>query len=71
MNGVRTGSLFGMVEVDIEVPETWNKDFEGHLPPRQYFGEMCPLFCNTDVAFDDVGEHMQSHVREYGLSDRP
>ncbi len=71
LDGVRAGTLFGMIEVDIEVPDKWGQYFERQLPPRQYFDEMCPLFCNTEVAIDDIGEHMQAHVREYGLSDQP
>jgi hypothetical protein len=61
-----------MVEVDIEVPEQWGLEF-AHIstPPRKYFEEMCPIFCNTEVGFDDIGEHMQAHVWEHGLSDKP
>jgi len=73
LNGVRCGQLFGMVEVDIEVPDEWDAEFRTKmsLSPRQYFEEMCPLFCNTDVTFDDIGQHMQAHVWEYQLSDGP
>ena len=73
LNGVRAGHLFGMVECDIEVPEEWSAEFRDKMPmpPRQYFEEMCPLFCNTDVGFDDIGRHMQAHVWEYQLSDAP
>ena len=50
LNGVLSGQLFGMVECDIEVPEQWGSEFD-HMSasPRQYFEEMCPIFCNTDV----------------------
>ena len=60
-----------MVECDIEIPEQWGHDFKMTLPPKEYFSEMCPLFCNTDVGFDDIGDHMQAHVRAQGLSDKP
>ncbi|XP_053395936.1 uncharacterized protein LOC123525701 isoform X2 [Mercenaria mercenaria] len=72
LNGVRTGELFGMVECDIEVPEEWGCE-KSHisLSPQQYFEEMCPIFCNTEVGFDDIGEHMRAHVWEYQLSDKP
>ncbi len=70
---VRDDALFGMVECDIEVPEQWDAEFAERmtLSPREYFSEMCPLFSNTDVAFDDIGQHMQEHVRAYGLSEKP
>lgn len=69
INGVRTGELFGMVEVDIQVPEQWSPEFA--QSPRQYFEEMCPIFCNREVGFDDTGEHMQAHIWEHQLSDKP
>lgn len=72
INGVRFGQLFGMVECDIEVPEQWSLEF-AHISksPQEYFEEMCPIFSNTDVGFDDIGEHMQAHIWEYQLSDKP
>ncbi len=69
--GVRDNSLFGMVEVDISVPEKWGSDFQSELSPQDYFGEMCPIFCNTDVPMNVIGSHMQEHVKELGLSDKP
>ncbi len=64
-------TIFGMFECDIEVPKQWGDGFSASLSPREYFTEMCPLFCNTVVSFDDIGEHMQDHVRAYGLSEKP
>ena len=72
LEGVVNGRLFGMVEVDIRVPEKWPEHFRHPtLSPYDYFREMSPLFCSTDIAFDDIGEHMQAHIWEYQLSDRP
>ncbi len=71
LSGIRSGELFGMVEVDIQVPHDWCHDRISELSPKDYFGEMCPLFCNSTVTFDDVGKHAQSHIREQGLSDAP
>ncbi len=70
LKSVRDGDLFGMVEVDIEVPAQWGPEFKDRisLPPREYFSEMCPLFANMDVPFDIIGEHMQAHARAHGLS---
>ena len=61
-----------MVEVDIHVPEKWSSCFEHQkMSPYDYFKEMSPLFCSTDIPFDAIGEHMQAHIWEYHLSDKP
>ena len=54
-------TFFGFLEVDIHVPD--------HL--HTYFEEMPPLFCNTEVKFEDMGAFMQQYVRDRGLSDKP
>ena len=69
--GVRDETLFGMVEVDIEVPQKWEGTFQHKLSPYEYFKEMSPLFCNTEVKFEDIGEHMQNHIKSKGLSEHP
>ena len=61
LDAVRNDTIFGFFEVDIHVPE--------HL--YHYFEEMPPLFCNTDVKFEDMGAFMQNFVRERDLSDKP
>ena len=70
--GVLSGSLFGMVEVDISVPDQWPDHFSHPtMTPFEYFQEMSPLFCTTDVPFDVIGSHMQAHVEKFGLSQKP
>ncbi len=71
LNGVRDDSLFGMIECDIGIPEKWGTEFQSELSPEEYFGEMSPIFCNTDVPMSIIGNHMQDHVKELGLSDKP
>ena len=73
LTGVAEGKLFGMVEVDIEVPEEWPgyRIATPTLTPYEYFQEMSPIFCNTEVTFDDIGQHMQAHIWENHLSDKP
>ena len=72
LEGVVKGNLFGMVEVDIEVPQEWPHYFSHPtMSPYDYFQEMSPLFCTTDIPFDVIGEHMQAHIWEYHLSDSP
>ena len=44
VNAIRNGTLFGMVECDIDVPE--------HL--RDYFAEMQPIFKNAFVTRSDI-----------------
>jgi hypothetical protein len=72
MEGVISGQLFGMVEVDISVPEQWPSYFQHpSMTPYEYFQEMSPLFCSTEVPFEIIGEHMQDHVRRFNLSEKP
>ncbi|XP_071137847.1 uncharacterized protein [Mytilus edulis] len=72
LEGVASGRLFGMVECDIRVPDEWPSHFQHPtMTPYQYFEEMSPLFCTTDVPFEVIGEHMQEHVRRFELSEKP
>ena len=71
IDGVLSGELFGMLEVDICIPSQWEGSFKKDISPAEYFSEMAPLFCTTQVKFDDVGEHMQQHIIKYGLSQNP
>ena len=61
LDAVLDDTFFGFLEVDIHVPD--------HL--HTYFEEMPPLFCNTEVKFQDMGAFMQQYVRDHGLSDKP
>lgn len=38
------------------------------MSPYEYFQEMSPIFCTSDVPYDIIGEHMQDHVKEFDLS---
>ena len=60
LNAVMEDTFFGFLEVDIHVPD--------HL--HTYFEEMPPLFCNSEVKFEDMGAFMQEYVRDRGLSDK-
>ncbi|XP_048238897.1 uncharacterized protein LOC124129020 [Haliotis rufescens] len=74
LNAVEKGELFGMVEVDIRVPDHWMPGQNPHgtrLSPKEYFQEMTPLFCNAEVPFEIIGEHMQGYIRENDLSTKP
>ena len=70
--GVQSGGLFGMVEVDINVPDQWPDHFSHPtMTPYEYFQEMSPMFCTTDVPYDMIGSHMHTHVRKFGLPQKP
>ncbi|KAJ8311948.1 LOW QUALITY PROTEIN: hypothetical protein KUTeg_010501 [Tegillarca granosa] len=67
-------TLFGCEEIDIEVPLSWDEvqyEPETNLPPYRCFEEMSLIFCTTKVPFDCIGEHMQNHAKEHGLSQKP
>ena len=55
------GKLFGMVEVDIQVPERL----------KTYFEEMSPIFCTCDVPVSAMGSLMQDHITKYNMSTKP
>lgn len=43
------GEIFGVVVCDISVKKEM----------RAHFSEFCPIFKNTEVTIDDIGEHMR------------
>ena len=49
------------LECDIHVPE--------HL--REKFSEMCPVFKNTEISRDDIGEFMKAYAEENDIMSRP
>jgi hypothetical protein len=61
LDAVRDEKLFGCVECDIHVPE--------HL--REQFSEMCPIFKNTEISRDDIGDFMKAYAEENDIMRRP
>ena len=55
------GTLFGMVECDIHVPE--------HL--QDHFAEMQPVFKNVTVTRDDIGPFMRQYADENDIMSAP
>ncbi len=49
--------FFGCIECDIHVPD--------HLYEK--FSEMSPIFCTTEINFDDIGPHMQEFARTHNI----
>ena len=61
LDHVQSGLLYGMVEVDIHVPEG----------KYEQFSHMSPIFATVDIPFEDFGNHMQEYVKKKQLSDKP
>ena len=55
------GRLFGYVQCDIEMPE--------HL--RDYFSNFPPIFKNTVVSRDDIGDLMKEYAEKEGIMPQP
>ena len=60
LDGVLKGELYGMLEVDIHVPES----------KYDYFAEFSPIFCNASIPFDKIGTHMQEHAETFNMGKR-
>lgn len=60
---VMNENLFGMVECDIRVPVRQPTHLRHPtMTSYEYFSEMSPLFCTSDIPFDVRGHHMQNHM---------
>jgi G:T-mismatch repair DNA endonuclease (very short patch repair protein) len=57
LRAVMEDRMFGALEVDLVVPD--------HLKGK--FAEMPPVFKNTDVSSDDIGDHMKTYAEERGI----
>lgn len=57
---VLNGSLFGVVECDIEVPHAM----------KEKFSEMCPIFKNVEISRDDIREYMKEFAEENDIMTR-
>jgi len=53
---IENGDIFGAVEVDISVPAGL----------KSYFEEMPPVFKNTTISRDDIGDYMQGYLDQSG-----
>ncbi len=54
---VLSEKLFGFVQADIETPEDL----------KEKFSEMCPIFKNAEINFEDNGEYMQKYHNENNI----
>ena len=55
------GTLFGMVECDVRVPEEL----------QDHFAEMQPVFKNASVTRDDIGPFMRQYAEEHDMLSAP
>ena len=53
---IKNGDIFGAVEVDIRVPDDLKSRFE----------EMPPVFKNTTISQDDIGDYMRDYLTHDG-----
>ena len=54
LEAIEEGTLFGLIECDIKVPEQL----------KDYFSEMTPIFKNTEVSLEDIGETMKKYAEK-------
>ena len=57
LNDVRIGTVFGLIECDVCVPEAL----------REHFAEMQPVFKNIRLTRDDLGPFMRRYAEEYNI----
>ena len=61
LDAVCAGTLFGLVECDIRVPENLHR----------HFAEMLPVFKNTTVSRDDIGPFMRQYAKDNDIMSTP
>lgn len=61
ISAIRSDQIFGFVECDIHVSDSLKVVFE----------EMCPIFKNTDISVEDIGEHMKQFAKENKIMQQP
>ena len=57
-DAIMTGESFGFVKCSISVPEGERE--------KGFFSQFPPIFKNTEITMNDVGEHMQEYARSIG-----
>ena len=61
LSGVRAGTVFGLIECDLCVPEVL----------REHFAEMQPVFKNIRLTRDDLGPFMHRYAEEHNIMATP
>ena len=65
---VKNNQIFGAIECDIRVPDTWSRT---DITPYDYFSEFCPIFRTCTVDMNDIGSHMQQFMIDSKMSANP
>ena len=65
---VKNNQIFGAIECDIRVPDTWSRT---DITPYDYFSEFCPIFRTCTVDMNDIGDHMQQFMIDSKMSGNP
>ena len=61
MQEIKSGKLFGYVQCDLKVPE--------HL--KSYFANFPPIFKNTNVSWNDIGDLKKEYAEKEGIMSKP
>ena len=61
LDSIKKGELFGFVECDIRTPE--------HL--KKQFAQLPPIFKNTEVSRDDIGNFMRDYCEKFNVLKHP
>lgn len=61
LSGIMEGNIFGAIQCDLRVPD--------HL--KSYFAELPPVFKNTTVKVEDIGDHMTEFLRSTEKTFKP
>ena len=61
LQAIVDGKLFGLVQCDLETPEELKAHFE----------EMTPIFKNTNISREDIGETMKAYAEANNLMSQP
>ena len=74
LESVVNEDFFGMLEVDIRIPNDWNETkYQPHtnLSPREYYDEFAPLFVTAELPFSCLGTHMTDYAIKHNLPQTP
>ena len=61
LRSVKEEKLFGLIECDIEVPDTL----------KNHFSELQPIFKNTEVSREDMGDFMKKYAEKHKIMSQP
>ena len=61
LSGVRAGTVFGLIECDLCIPEAL----------REHFAEMQPVFKNIRLTRDDLGPFMRRYTEKHNIMATP